>query len=182
MQLETDMFRWRINYSGAKRMNYTKEEASKLYPNVIFFGDVRIDTDVIIGSGVRIGTDVKIDTDVIISTDVKIGSGVIIGTDVIIGSGVQLKRPFPIIHLSGLYRYEQDIYYDFKRETVIIRMGCYPRTIAEWDDDFWNNNSEFPEKSEQGAIRLMAYQIAKSIAEKTILPLLRQKRNIMNGD
>ena len=61
-------------------------------------------------------------------------------------------------------------------------MGCYPRTIAEWDDDFWNNNSEFPEKSEQGAIRLMAYQIAKSIAEKTILPLLRQKRNIMNGD
>jgi len=164
MQLETDMFRWRINYSGAKRMNYTKEEASKLYPNVIFFGDVRIDTNVKIGSGVIIG------------------SGVRIGTNVIIGSGVQLKRPFPIIHLSGLYRYEQDIYYDFKRETVIIRMGCYPRTIAEWDDDFWNNNSEFPEKSEQGAIRLMAYQIAKSIAEKTILPLLRQKRNIMNGD
>src|SRR3990167_9230117 len=27
---------------------------------------------------------------------------------------------------------------------IYIRLGCYVRPLQEWDEDFWNNPSEFP--------------------------------------
>ena len=41
-------------------------------------------------------------------------------------------------------------------------MGCYDRTVEEWDKDFWNNTNEFPnDKSEESELRMFAYQTAK---------------------
>ena len=43
-----------------------------------------------------------------------------------------------------------------------VKMGCYLRTVEDWNKDFWNNNSEFPDNgSEKSNLRLFAYETAK---------------------
>jgi hypothetical protein len=42
-------------------------------------------------------------------------------------------------------------------------MGCFFRTLAEWENDFWNNPNEFPnDGSESSEMRLMAFNTAKA--------------------
>jgi len=52
-----------------------------------------------------------------------------------------------------------------------IKMGCFDRSLAEWDCNFWNNDNEFPnDGSIKSECRLMAYNTAKawfSIIEKS---------------
>ena len=45
--------------------------------------------------------------------------------------------------------------------TEYIRMGCYFREVSEWESDFWNNPSEFPNNGDiPSKLRWMAYQYA----------------------
>jgi hypothetical protein len=46
---------------------------------------------------------------------------------------------------------------------IIIQMSCFTRTLQEWEDDFWNNDEEFPEGSPQGRERLRAFNKMKAI-------------------
>jgi hypothetical protein len=42
-----------------------------------------------------------------------------------------------------------------------VRMGCHFRTRKDWDADFWNNNSEFPNDGrESSELRKLAYETA----------------------
>jgi hypothetical protein len=42
-----------------------------------------------------------------------------------------------------------------------VQLGCYTRTRAEWDADFWNNPNEFPnDGSKASNARLLAYKTA----------------------
>jgi hypothetical protein len=69
--------------------------------------------------------------------------------------GVRIKKAAVF---SGLYKYtampvitEDGVEY--------IRLGCYFRPVSEWEADFWNNPSEFPEdRSTVSLQRLMAYR------------------------
>ena len=62
---------------------------------------------------------------------------------------------------TGLYKYVVIPFISEKNEHYVT-MGCYTRTIKEWDKDFWNNISEFPnDKSIDSQLRLLAYQTAK---------------------
>ena len=46
---------------------------------------------------------------------------------------------------------------------IYIRLGCYVRPLQEWDEDFWNNPSEFPnDKSEKSEKRLATFNKIKS--------------------
>ena len=62
---------------------------------------------------------------------------------------------------TGLYKYlampiisEDDKHY--------IRLGCYTRLVSEWESDFWNNTSEFPnDNSLKSQYRVMAYEFCK---------------------
>ena len=73
-------------------------------------------------------------------------------------SGIKIKKA---IAFTGLYKYivipiiaEDDKKY--------VKMGCYTRTVEEWDNDFWNNNKEFPnDGSKESKLRLFAYNTAK---------------------
>ena len=62
---------------------------------------------------------------------------------------------------TGLYTYVVIPYITEEGEER-VKMGCHDRTLKEWDDNFWNNNSEFPNnnslKSNQ---RVLAYETAK---------------------
>jgi hypothetical protein len=45
--------------------------------------------------------------------------------------------------------------------TQLIQMGCFLRTRKEWEEDFWNNISEFPnDNSVKSNKRLLAFKMA----------------------
>ena len=64
-----------------------------------------------------------------------------------------------IIRIESQYPYQAyGYYFDGKMR---IRLGCFDRTIEEWDADFWNNGKEFPKDSPQGENRLFVYNCIK---------------------
>jgi len=47
-----------------------------------------------------------------------------------------------------------------------VRLGCYTRLVSEWENDFWNNNSEFPnDGSLKSEYRKLAYETCKKWLE-----------------
>ena len=47
-----------------------------------------------------------------------------------------------------------------------IRLGCYTRLVSEWDADFWNNDSEFPnDGSLKSQYRVIAFEVCKKWLE-----------------
>lgn len=65
-----------------------KEEAEKLYPNVVFYGDVSIKDNVTIGDGTRIGEYVVIGANTKIGKNCRILYHVTISKDTLIGNNV----------------------------------------------------------------------------------------------
>ncbi|HRH58805.1 MAG TPA: pentapeptide repeat-containing protein, partial [Chitinophagales bacterium] len=69
------------------------------------------------------------------------------------------------IVFTGLYKYiampiisEDNKHY--------VRLGCYTRLVSEWENDFWNNNSEFPnDGSLKSEYRKLAYETCKKWLE-----------------
>jgi len=62
---------------------------------------------------------------------------------------------------TGLYRYLV-IPYITETGEKRIKMGCYNRSLQEWETDFWNNPDDFPnDGSEASKLRLMAFNTAK---------------------
>ena len=62
---------------------------------------------------------------------------------------------------TGLYKYiaVSIITEDGKQ---YIRLGCYTRLVEDWDKDFWNNVSEFPNDGNlESQFRVMAYEFCK---------------------
>lgn len=77
-------------------------------------------------------------------------------------SRAKLKKA---IVFTGLYKYVviPIISEDGKQ---YVKMGCYTRTIEDWDKDFWNNPSEFPnDGSVKSNLRSFAYETAKKWIE-----------------
>lgn len=63
--------------------------------------------------------------------------------------------------MSGLYKYDvMPILAEDGKQYV--KMGCYTRTVKDWDKDFWNNPDEFLDhKSLESLLRKEAYKYAK---------------------
>lgn len=65
-----------------------------------------------------------------------------------------------IISIQSSYPY---LSFGFKFENKnYVRLGCHCKTIEEWDADFNNNPSEFPEGSPQMAVRKFIYECMKN--------------------
>jgi hypothetical protein len=68
----------------------------------------------------------------------------------------------------GLYKYLVLAIISDKNE-IHITMGCYFRSLADWDSDFWNNPNEFPnDGSEKSIQRLKAFEFAKDWALRNL--------------
>jgi hypothetical protein len=66
---------------------------------------------------------------------------------------------------TGLYKYVV-IPYITEANEYRIKMGCYDRLLNEWETDFWNNPSEFPnDGSMKSNLRLRAFNTAKTWLE-----------------
>ena len=89
------------------------------------------------------------------------------------GADLRGKKIKTAIVFTGLYDYIVMPYITEENE-VRIKMGCHDRTLQEWTENFWNNNSEFPnDNSVKSQCRLMAFETAKKWIE-IILPTLNQ--------
>jgi len=79
-------------------------------------------------------------------------------------TGAALTGAEKIKHASvftGLYEY---VVIPYITESGIkrVKMGCHDRTLTEWESDFWNNTSEFPnDNSLKSNLRVMAFETAK---------------------
>ena len=61
---------------------------------------------------------------------------------------------------SALYRYQVWAIIA-EDDSEWVRMGCHFRLREEWENDFWNNDKEFPnDNSESSNMRLAAFQFA----------------------
>ncbi|MCF6331009.1 MAG: pentapeptide repeat-containing protein [Sulfurimonas sp.] len=57
-----------------------------------------------------------------------------------------------------LYKYKSYILKQANKEPR-VRMGCFERTIEEWEENFWNNDREFPNNNSKDSIdRLECYK------------------------
>ena len=62
---------------------------------------------------------------------------------------------------TGLYKYVV-IAYITETKGKRVKMGCFDRSLEEWEDNFWNNDNEFPnDGSIESEKRLMAFNVAK---------------------
>ena len=119
-----------------------------------------------IGSRSRIGDYCTIDDGAKIRHWCTIGKNVTIADNLTILTRAKIKDGWKIeniVHLRNEYRYHVSGY--IVDGTIIIQLGCYTRTLTEWENDFWNNN-EFKKGTPEGEQRLRAFEKIKKIMEK----------------
>ena len=97
--------------------------------------------------------------------------GAVIHEDAVIHKGAVIREGAVIykgdegIVIHNAYRYSAGCYFDSKVNLAIIRLGCYHRTIEEWEKDFWNNLHEFTNPdAPESKDRLYAYSLCKDYA------------------
>jgi hypothetical protein len=74
------------------------------------------------------------------------------------GESIKIKKA---IVFTGLYKYVV-IPFISEEDEKYIKMGCFTRKLSEWENDFWNNDNEFPnDNSEKSNLRLFAFETAK---------------------
>ena len=78
--------------------------------------------------------------------------------NIIVGAGATVGI-YNAMFALNLYKYAVSAYNSDGVDWV--QLGCYLRKREDWDKDFWNNNSEFPnDNSDKSNSRLRAYKIA----------------------
>lgn len=68
------------------------------------------------------------------------------------------------IIIPNNYKYISRCYFEINSQTWYIQLGCDLRTLADWENDFWNNDCEFPnDKSEESQKRFELFGLYKKI-------------------
>jgi len=79
-----------------------------------------------------------------------------------LGDNITIEKA---IFLIGIYYYNcaAIITQDNKH---YIKLGCYTREVKDWENDFWNNNSEFPNNNSiKSNLRKLAFETCKKWIE-----------------
>ena len=77
------------------------------------------------------------------------------------GANLRGKKIKTATVFAGLYDYIVIPYITEDGEKW-IKMGCHNRILSDWESDFWNNPTEFPDNgSVKSNLRLMAFETAK---------------------
>ena len=107
---------------------------------------------------IEIGNDVTIGDYVTIGNAVTIGSCVTIGSVVKIGSGAKIGK-YNSFFADNIYKYSCGAWIEEKRGEI-IQLGCFTRTRKKWENNFWNNDNEFPnDNSDDSNARFRAFQM-----------------------
>lgn len=148
-------------------------EGVTIYDNVKIGKNAVICNDSYIAENTKIGKNVRIGNYSYISPDCRIFDNTVIGNYVEIGEGSKLSKNLNItnnakikchvslnennINIDGAYKYNSGSYIDERKGTLWIRLGCYTRTLEEWESDFYNNDDEFQIGTERTKLREKTY-------------------------
>ena len=96
----------------------------------------------------------------------RVGNHARVGDGASVGDGAQITTGRNVVHMPSAYRYNAFMYFNETDNKWWVQLGCHLRTIEEWDADFWNNPSEFPNNgSEKSNDRLRVYTALKTMSE-----------------
>ena len=110
-----------------------------------------------IEAGATIGDSAKIEARATIGEFAKIGARAKIGAYAMIGARATIGE-YNSFFAVNLYKYTCGAWIE-KNRGEIIQLGCFTRTRKEWEEDFWNNEKEFPNNnSEKSKARLRAFK------------------------
>jgi len=119
---------------------------------------VTIWSGVTIGKYAKIGSCVEIGSCVKIGKYAEIGSGAKIGSYAEIGSGAKIGK-YNSFFADNIYKYSCGAWIEEKRGEI-IQLGCFTRTRKKWENNFWNNDNEFPnDNSDDSNARFRAFQM-----------------------
>jgi len=139
--------------------------------NSAYIGDsAKIGEFAEIGNATEIGEFAEIRDCVEIGDCVKIGGCAEIGKNAYIGNFARIKQhikiaDYKIITVVQYFNKNRIIYYANINPPDKISLGCFSRTVQEWEEDFNNNIDEFPIGSPALQSRKNAYQFCKKDLE-----------------
>jgi len=148
-------------YNIAIGENVTIGDGSTIENDVTIENNTVIKYNVIIGDGADIGNGVTIGDYSRIGNNVTIGNSIEILERAKIEAGWTIED---IVHLKDEYKYHVSAYRIDGQ--IIIQLGCYTRTLDEWENDFWNNDFEFKKGTPEGEQRLIAFNKMKEIMKR----------------
>ena len=134
-----------IGYDCTIKHNCTIKSGCKVGYKCAIGSNCKVGYDCTIGSGCKIGYDCTIEPDCTIGYNCAIESDVAVS-----------------MFIGKLYRY--CVFVRIEKEKTFIKLGCFDRTIEDWDADFYNNDREFPRGSNSLKLREEAYATARTIA------------------
>ena len=144
-----------------KKFIYLQEENGNFqkyeYENISDLNEELKKRNIKIGEWATIGEWAKIGAGAKIGADAKIGARATIEADAKIGVGARIEK-YNSFFAVNIYDYPCGAWIENRGE--IIQLGCFTRTRKEWEDDFWNNEKEFPnDNSDKSNATLSAFQL-----------------------
>ena len=114
--------------------------------------NITIEAGATIGAMAKIGAYATIGARAMIGARATIEAGANIGARATIGE-------YNSFFAVNLYKYTCGAWIEEKRGEM-VQLGCFTRTRKEWEEDFWNNEKEFPnDNSDKSNARLRAFKM-----------------------
>ena len=120
--------------------------------------NITIEYNARIGEWARIGVWARIGNSASIGVWSSIGKRASIGDRARIGDSASIEK-YNSFFAVNIYDHPCGAWIEEKRGEI-IQLGCFTRTRKEWENDFWNNEKEFPnDNSDNSNARLRAFKM-----------------------
>jgi len=178
-------------YNSQEDLRYILQEYRSKYNESIIFADTPkfgdnaiINTPFKVGCGFRVGNnftaenDFKVDDHFVAVNNFYSDIGFRAGRRFRVGNNFHVDKHFRSgynfrarsgfkicnhIIIPNNYKYQSRCYYELNSKTWYIQLGCYLRTLGDWEKDFWNNPLEFDEFNLRSAERVELFRLYKYI-------------------
>ena len=158
----------KITIKNTEHFYNSKEELMTIFA---LYENIKIGTTFIIGNNAIIGHSFTAGDSFKAGDSFTAGHYFTAGDSFTAGDYFKAGDSFEIsnhIILLNTYKYIARGYFNKTDKNNYVQLGCYLRTIQEWENDFWNNRDEFPEGSPQGTLRWNAFLLIKNFLESQL--------------
>ena len=147
-------------YSSKKELSAIIEK----HPNINFLGRYEIGNYFTAGNYFKAGDNFKAGNYFTAGYNFTAGNYFTAGDYFKAGDNFKVKNH---IIIPNAYKYIARCYYEKNSKQWYVQLGCFLRTLSEWENDFWNNKNEFPnDKSKNSTKRLRVYNLLKVIIKE----------------
>ena len=145
-----------------KKIIYLQDEKNIFqkyeYENILELNEEFKKRNITIEYNARIGELARIGDNARIGELARIGDNARIGDRARIGDSASIEK-YNSFFAVNIYDHPCGAWIEEKRGEI-IQLGCFTRTRKEWENDFWNNEKEFPnDNSDNSNARLRAFKM-----------------------